>query len=296
MPWEMRRQERADFLKNLLDLAKKRRSKKRRALLLLAVACLETASPLEDMVRQQVLEAAKSLAPPNDEDEAKQIAAAGEYATDLLRYSPKWTKEQKIYSVQGLAQIGGRRAMGTIRGYLEEQDEYHEIKEGKGVHNAIGVAWTSFDKESFVREVFTHAEEIVLNQTQVSDLTPLASLSGLQQLSLDQTQVSDLTPLASLSGLQVLSLNQTPVSDLTPLASLFGLQALYLDQTQVSDLTPLASLFGLQGLWLDQTQVSDLTPLASLTGLQQLSLEQTQVSDEQVQALQAKLPELRIYR
>ena len=125
----------------------------------------------------------------------------------------------------------------------------------------------------------TGLQWLYLQQTQVSDLKPLAGLTGLQQLYLNQTQVSDLKPLAGLTGLRELSLNQTQVSDLKPLAGLTGLQWLSLDQTQVSDLKPLAGLTGLQWLYLQQTQVSDLKPLAGLTGLQQLSLNQTQVSD-----------------
>ena len=119
----------------------------------------------------------------------------------------------------------------------------------------------------------------MLNQTQVSNLTPLTGLSALHTLWLNQTQVSDLTPLAGLSALRTLLLTQTQVSDLSPLAGLSALRTLLLTQTQISDLTPLAGLSALRSLWLNQTQVSDLTPLAGLSALQTLDLTQTQVSD-----------------
>ena len=137
-----------------------------------------------------------------------------------------------------------------------------------------------FDSPSGVEEFTNQTQVLYLNQTQVSDLTPLQELKNLQwlALSLNQTQVSDLTPLQELKNLQWLDLNQTQVSDLTPLQELKNL-ILYLNQTQVSDLTPLQELKNLQGLYLNQTQVSDLTPLQELKNLQGLSLNQTQVSD-----------------
>ena len=62
------------------------------------------------------------------------------------------------------------------------------------------------------------------------------------RLDLDNTQVSDLSPLAALHQLEVLELNNTPVSDLSPLAALHQLERLELHNTQVSDYSPLAHL------------------------------------------------------
>ena len=64
----------------------------------------------------------------------------------------------------------------------------------------------------------------------MSDLAPLAKLTGLQRLDLDGTGVSDLAPLAKLTGLQRLDLDDTSVCDLAPLAKLtrlhvFGVEA-----------------------------------------------------------------------
>jgi hypothetical protein len=83
----------------------------------------------------------------------------------------------------------------------------------------------------------------------------------LGTLVLGNTQVSDLSPLAGLTGLGTLSLSNTPVSDLSPLAGLTGLGTLSLDSTEVSDLSPLAGLTGLKTLSLDETLVQDLRPL-----------------------------------
>ncbi len=118
-----------------------------------------------------------------------------------------------------------------------------------------------------------------LSWTTATDLSPLASLTDLQQLSLSSTRVTDFSPLASLTGLWSLYLSSTRVTDLSPLTSLTALRRLDLHSTQVTDLSPLASLTDLERLGLRSTRVTDLSPLASLTALQELNLSDTQVSD-----------------
>ena len=121
--------------------------------------------------------------------------------------------------------------------------------------------------------------ELSFSETEVSDLTPLADMKNLKYLDFCLTEVSDLSPLAGLKNLQCLSLYSTPVSDLTPLSELKNLKVLDLRHTEVSDLTLLAGLENLEQLSLNQTEVSDLSPLASLQNLKLLYLQKIEVSD-----------------
>jgi hypothetical protein len=135
---------------------------------------------------------------------------------------------------------------------------------------------------------------VILNNKQVSDLSPLAESKSLRFLRLDDTQVSDLSPLAEMKSLETLYLENTQVSDVSPLAELKNLKWLKLNNTQVSDLSPLAELKNLSFLLLNNTQVSDLSPLAESKKLRILYLANTQVSDEQVQELRQALPNCKI--
>ncbi len=155
-----------------------------------------------------------------------------------------------------------------------------------------GLMWL---RDSLGADYFDLVLHVDLDNSQVNDLTPLARLTGLQQLWLNATQIRDLTPLVKLTSLQELALGEAPVRDLTPLATLTELKWLWLSDTQVSDLTPLAGLKSLEWLDLKNTQVNDLTPLAKLTSLQKLELENTPVSKEQVKTLQQTLPNCEIY-
>lgn len=59
---------------------------------------------------------------------------------------------------------------------------------------------------------------------------------------LDDTRVSDITPLQNLPHLNALSLRGSPVSDIEPLSDLTELDWVILKETNVTDLTPLVGL------------------------------------------------------
>ena len=128
-------------------------------------------------------------------------------------------------------------------------------------------------------DFFCQVTRVVLDGTQASDLTQLAGMKELRQLSLHDTPISDLTPLAGMKELRQLSLHRTPISDLTPLAGMKELRHINLNYTKVSDLTPLAGLTELEGLSINGTDISDITLLARMNKLKSIFLVGTQVSD-----------------
>lgn len=143
-------------------------------------------------------------------------------------------------------------------------------------------------------EVFVSLDLLDLSFNQISDLSPLAPLTGLQTLYLSDNEISDLSPLAALTGLQKLGLFSNQVSDLSPLSQLINLVELDLYNNQVSDLSPLAQLTNLVDLFMEKNQVSDLSPLAQLTNLVHLFLSENQISDLSSLGQLAKLQELRL--
>jgi hypothetical protein len=119
----------------------------------------------------------------------------------------------------------------------------------------------------------------------VSDISPLAGLTGLTELDLGANEIGDISPLANLTGPAELNLGANEISDISPLASanLTSLTGLDLGGNQISDISPLASasLTSLTGLDLGGNQISDISPLASasLTSLTGLDLGGNQISD-----------------
>ncbi len=125
----------------------------------------------------------------------------------------------------------------------------------------------------------TNLENLIIAYSQVSNITPLANLTNLENLIITYSQVSNITPLANLTNLEQLLIDYNQVSDITPLANLTNLEQLDLSVNQVSDITPLANLTKLEELYFTANQVSDITPLTNLTSLEQLYFGVNQVSN-----------------
>ena len=166
---------------------------------LLAVACLETATKVRPEIREQVLTSAKASMPPKDEDEVAMVVRAGNEVVPLLLYEASYSAEEAARCIASLVGVGTSNAMAAIVDYAKadfEQDWRNEVS------RAIGRGWDVFDQAVYLDKVLSQLQILYLDQTQVSDLSPLSALSQLQSLYLDQTQVSDLSPLSALSQLQ----------------------------------------------------------------------------------------------
>ena len=89
--------------------------------------------------------------------------------------------------------------------------------------------------DELTEEDYKKITQLFLYDTDVSDITLIKELTGLQRLRLDGTKVSDLTPIKELNNLQILNLVGTQVSDLTPLKPLIWLETLYLSPSAVTN-------------------------------------------------------------
>ncbi|MCL2108509.1 MAG: leucine-rich repeat domain-containing protein [Oscillospiraceae bacterium] len=121
--------------------------------------------------------------------------------------------------------------------------------------------------------------ELTLIGHSVADLSPLANLTGLETLTLASNLITDLSPLANLTGLETLTLSSNLITDLSPLAGLTALESLNVGSNGIVDLSPLAGLTGLKTLWLGMNQIRDLTPLSGLFALEHLDVESNQITD-----------------
>jgi len=139
-------------------------------------------------------------------------------------------------------------------------------------------------------DFFSDVSTVYLRNTQVDDVTPLASFRKLEFLDLSNTQVKNLRPLAQLERLELLHLGNTQVRDVEPLQTLTHLKHLYLNNTPLVDVAPLAELTNLIDLHLSDTQVSNVVPLVNLTRLTDLNLTNSPITDESLQQLRQALP------
>ena len=86
-------------------------------------------------------------------------------------------------------------------------------------------------------------EKIAAIRDRMHDLTNDQTGADLQ---IDETEVTDLSPLAKLTKLEVLLMKRTRISDVSPLHDLTHLKHLYIEGSLVRDLTPVRSIPGLK--------------------------------------------------
>lgn len=112
----------------------------------------------------------------------------------------------------------------------------------------------------------------------IGDIRGVEALEGLLRLELTRTQVTDVSAVAALTHLDDLSITDGPLADLTPLSGL-RLGRLFVHRTRVADLTPLAGMRTLQVLGLAGCPVTDLSVAGTLPLLHHVSLRGSGVTD-----------------
>lgn len=296
---EVRAKEREQLLENLLARGDESSEKEtRRQYYLLAMSCLETSIPLSPVMREKVIKKATPMFPPQNEEEIKQLALAGDPAVELLTPQDTYKPKEVSLCVQTLAQIGSQKALDMLAVYAQRYQKTDE-RVDRYAQNALGQAWSAFDRKLYAKAVLAktsvirlprlmkkreiawllHVTYLDLSETHIENLELLSRLEKLQFLLLTKTNVRDLTPLTNLKELQGLALNGTKISSLKALSRLKRLKGLYLSNTNVSSLSPLSNLKEVIWLDLSNTPVNDLSPLTGLEKLQWLEIRNTSVSD-----------------
>jgi internalin A len=108
-------------------------------------------------------------------------------------------------------------------------------------------------KDLHAIEGLKRMDRLDISHTLVEDnqLRSVGSLVNLTELMLDEDNVTDISPLANLKKLERLSLKKTAVKSLAPLSQLKTLKFLYIADTPVTDITPVQPLIS-NGLKLIQ--------------------------------------------
>lgn len=109
----------------------------------------------------------------------------------------------------------------------------------------------------------------------VSDITPLKGKTGMKKLNLyggtKGDGISDISVVAEMTELEDLSLYMTKVEDLSPIAGLTKLKRLDLYGIPATDMSPVENLIELTYIWIYATKFDDYSPLAKLTKLEEFA-------------------------
>ena len=147
-------------------------------------------------------------------------------------------------------------------------------------------------------DIYNYSQDTV----SVTDLTPLAGLTKLQELSIP-AEVKSLAPLAGLTELRSLNLQTRngngsyyPLTDISALSGMTKLTTLFLALGDVKDLSPVSGLTSLTDLNLyGNFNCPDLQFLSGLAKLTNLSIELGDVKDLSPVSGLTSLTDLQIY-
>ena len=117
-------------------------------------------------------------------------------------------------------------------------------------------------------------QTLILDDNEISDLSPLSSLTRLKYLDVSGQNVEDILALSGLSGLEYLDISDNPVSSLAAVSGFAALKELDITDTGVTSLSPLSSLERLKSLRAANAQLndSDLSALSGMSRLEELDL------------------------
>ena len=125
----------------------------------------------------------------------------------------------------------------------------------------------------------THLRELFLDNNNISDISAVVGLTNLTWLRLDGNSISDISAVSGLANLTKLWLEDNNISDISAVLGLTNLTSLWLGGNNISDISAVSGLTNLTSLRLDGNSISDISALAGLTNLTKLRLEDNNISD-----------------
>ena len=190
---------------------------------------------------------------------------------ELVRRSPSCRPEDEVHIPDAVLRAAVEEELGKAAGMpitTGEMATVMSITAGEsGVESLVGL------------ECAANVRVLRLNHNQITDVSPLSGLTGLETLTLQYNQITDVAPLSGLTGLEWLNLFANQITDVSPLAGLTGLETLHLGDNRIMDVAPLADLTGLELLSLQRNRITDVAPLADLTRLETLNLAANRITD-----------------
>ena len=132
----------------------------------------------------------------------------------------------------------------------------------KGIKNLYGI-------EAFAGKGITW---IFLDWNELTDLTPLSSLTELTKISFSGNTVTDLTPLASLENLRNLTAINNNIETLEPIANLSNIEYICLDGNKLTSIQEISNWTNLEEISFSNKLIEQIPNLEQLQGLEKINL------------------------
>jgi hypothetical protein len=121
------------------------------------------------------------------------------------------------------------------------------------------------DDVAKIADTFPHLQYLNIQGNDITDISPLSTLTGLRELNIRYSKITDISPLAEITSLRRLSMPSSKLTDISPLSDLTKLESAYLRFNQITDVSSLANFVRYGGLlFLMGNPVEDLSVLDPL--------------------------------
>ncbi|MFI7387404.1 NACHT domain-containing protein [Streptomyces sp. NPDC049813] len=229
---------------------------------LLALACLQDATSVDQEVAEEVRRRAATLIPPASKAEAERLAQAGRLVLELLPGPGGLTDDAALAVTVTASLLGEEGSLPVLKKYREHPS--FEVR-----RQLVGT-WHRFPAQRYADEVLAHVDRDRLDLTvrERGQWEAARSMTGWRRLDLTGPYTwQEILAVADRERLEALALADNPaVEDLAPLAELPALRSLSLTRCpHLTDVTPLA------GLSLDYLGVTDMPGVRGLDRLKRLS-------------------------
>ena len=212
-------------------------------------------------------QAISSLFP--DANLAKAVASSMGYGTNT---------SQKVNQTQ-LNQVGG------VSTFNSTTNSGVDVSSVEGVQYLNNVSTFSIEQGKLVTDLtpfskvgsggYKYLTDLNLAGNNITNVAPLAAVGMpiLNRLRLNQnSNLVDISPLAKLTTVTDLSIQDDKVSDITALGSLKNLTTLYAANNQINSIDPLANTTSLTTLFAEKNNLSNIKAVTNLTNLTTLSV------------------------
>ncbi|MFI9051829.1 NACHT domain-containing protein [Streptomyces sp. NPDC053427] len=167
-----RPRERAEILRGLINHGDRIRSPRTRLRVhLLAMACLEHATELDPLVREEVYGRARAILPPRRHEESQLLADVGPIVLELLPGPDGLEDDEAQEVVSTAARIGSDAALEVMKRFRRHPSP--------NVRARLALAWQNFDTERYAQEIVRYiGSDVPVTVSSPAELHALKALGG----------------------------------------------------------------------------------------------------------------------
>lgn len=149
----------------------------------------------------------------------------------------------------------------------------------KGISNLNGI------------EIFAkyNLEWLYLDNNNITDLSPILSLTSLTKLNASNNKISDISALKNLTNLNTINLTNNNISDISVLNNKNNLEYLYLNNNKISSLDSLSNINTIKEIYCAENEIEIIDNIIKISNLEKLDVRKNKIKNVLTKLISNKL-------